>query len=408
MTLPAQPELNIGVVGHVDHGKTSLVYNLTGIVTDTHSEEKKRGITIKLGYADAIIYKCSKCSEYGAKPTCKKCSSQASELKKVSFLDAPGHETLMATVIAASSVMDGALFVISAAEKCPQPQTIEHLMVLEAAGISKIVVCQNKVDLVTREQAKASYKEIKTFLKGSAFENAPIIPVSASTGINTGYLLGAIYTEIQSRQANEGTPLMYIARSFDVNKPGTTIDKLSGAVLGGSIVRGVFNKGDEIEIRPGAMRVKKEKEIIIPLKTTIQSIHSGKQAIASASTGGLIAFSTDLDPALSRADALVGCVVGKPGTLPLALSELTLDVKPLKRQLEKFIDSFTPNEPLVLGVGTATTIGFVQSAKKGKVKLILKKQVCIDPSAKIAVMRRSKSRWHLYAAATLAAQATQA
>ncbi|MDP3741726.1 MAG: GTP-binding protein, partial [Candidatus Micrarchaeota archaeon] len=197
-----QPELNIGVVGHVDHGKTSLVYNLTGVLTDTHSEEKKRGITIKLGYADAIIYKCTKCSEYGTVETCKKCGAKAGQqVKKISFLDAPGHETLMATVIAASSIMDGGLFVISAAEKCPQPQTIEHLMVLEASGIKNIVIAQNKVDLVTKEQAKLNYKEIKQFIKGSLFENCPIIPVSASTGLNTGFLLQALVDSIEKRQS---------------------------------------------------------------------------------------------------------------------------------------------------------------------------------------------------------------
>ncbi len=398
-----QPELNIGVVGHVDHGKTSLVYNLTGVLTDTHSEEKKRGITIKLGYADAVVYKCGKCGEYGTNETCKKCSAKApQQVKKISFLDAPGHETLMATVIAASSIMDGGLFVISAAEKCPQPQTIEHLMVLEASGIKNIVIAQNKVDLVTKEQAKANYKDIRNFLKGSLFENCPIIPVSASTGLNMGFLLQALVEGIEKRHASEGNALMYIARSFDVNKPGVGIGKITGAVLGGSIVRGSFKTGDEIEIYPGSLRTKKDKEVIVPLKSKISAIHAGKELLTEATPGGLVGIATQLDPSLSRADALVGCLVGKPGTLPPIASELTLDIKALSRQLEKFSDGYTPSEPLVLGAGTATTVGFVQSAKKGKVTLKLKKPVCIDPSSKIAVMRRSKNRWHLYATATLA------
>ena len=396
----SQAELNIGTIGHVDHGKTTLVSTLTGLWTDTHSEEKKRGITIKLGYADAIIYKC-KCGEYGTLEKCKKCNSTTEKVKKISFLDAPGHETLMATVIAASSVMDGALFVIAANEKCPQPQTIEHLSVLEAAGIKNVVICQNKVDLVSKEQAKLSYKEIKTFLKGSTFENATIIPVSASSGLNTGVLLDVLCSEIKPRPPQEGSKLMYIARSFDVNKPGAKLDKIAGGVIGGSIVRGVFKAGDEIEILPGINRPKKDKEVLIPLKSKIVAIHAGKEELPQATTGGLIGFSTTLDPSLTRADSLVGCLVGSPGTLPQPLAELTLELFPLKRQLEKFVDTFVQSEPLVIGVGTATTVGFVQSFKKNKVSLKLKKAVSIDKSANIAVMRRSKSRWHLYASASL-------
>ncbi len=395
-----QPELNIGVIGHVDHGKTSLVYALTNILTDTHSEEKKRGITIKLGYADAIIYKC-KCGVFGTSEKCKKCSGTAEALRKVSFLDAPGHETLMATVIAASSIMDGALFVISASEKCPQPQTIEHLSVLEAAGISKVVICQNKVDLVSKEQAKQNYKEIKEFLKGSSFENALIIPVSASTGANLGVLLEAIYNEISANHCKQGDPLMYIARSFDVNKPGTSIEKLTGGVIGGSIVRGVFKQGEEIEILPGTLRQKKDKENLLALRSKIIAIHAGKQSIENATCGGLVGISTELDPSMSRADALVGCLAGKPGSLPKAVFEVTIQITPLKRQIERFPDSLIQNEPLVLGVGTATTLGFVTSAKKGKVQLKLKKPICVAAGDKIAVMRRSKNRWHLYASASL-------
>ncbi|MFH0713184.1 MAG: translation initiation factor IF-2 subunit gamma [Candidatus Micrarchaeota archaeon] len=396
----AQAEINIGTIGHVDHGKTTLVSALTGVWADTHSEEKKRGITIKLGYADVNVYVC-KCSEYGTSEKCKKCGGTAELLKKISFLDAPGHETLMATVIAASSVMDGALFVISANEKCPQPQTIEHLSVLEAAGISTVVIAQNKVDLVTKEQAKQNYKEIKAFLKGSQFENVTIIPVSASSGLNVGVLLQALVSEIKPRPKVEGNPLLYVARSFDVNKPGVAIEKIAGGVLGGSIVRGEFKQGDEIEIFPGITRTKKDKENLMPLRSKIVAIHAGKEKLEKATTGGLVGLSTQLDPALSRADSLVGCLVGKIGTLPKPLFEMTLELKPLNRRVEKFADTFLPNEPLVIGVGTATTIGFVTSFKKNKAQLKLKKSVCVDPSAKIAVMRRAGNRWHLYAAATL-------
>src|SRR6185295_13743945 len=99
------PEVNIGLVGHVDHGKTSLTQALTGKWTDTHSEELKRGITIRLGYADVIFYFCEACKLYSNTSKCKKCFSDAAPKRAVSFIDAPGHETLMATVLSGASLM---------------------------------------------------------------------------------------------------------------------------------------------------------------------------------------------------------------------------------------------------------------------------------------------------------------
>ena len=192
-TLPSQPEVNIGLVGHVDHGKTTLTQALSGVWTDTHSEERRRGISIKLGYADTAFYKTSSEQYYatGRHPEGKK--DVESELQRVvSFVDAPGHETLMAIMITGASIMDGAMLMVAANEKCPQPQTREHLMALEIAGIKNIVVVQNKIDLVSRERAMESYNEIKTFLNGTIAKEAPIIPVSAHHDVNLDILIQAI------------------------------------------------------------------------------------------------------------------------------------------------------------------------------------------------------------------------
>ena len=131
-----QPEISIGMVGHVDHGKTTLVKALSGVWTDTHSEEIKRGITIRLGYADAVFYKCEKCKKFSVSEKCD-CGHKGKLLRKISLVDAPGHESLMATMLSGATIMDGALLLIAANEKCPQPQTREHLMALKISGITR-------------------------------------------------------------------------------------------------------------------------------------------------------------------------------------------------------------------------------------------------------------------------------
>src|SRR3989344_1695959 len=211
-----QPEINIGLVGHVDHGKTTLTQALSGIWTDTHSEEIKRGITIRLGYANVSIYKCRKC---------KNCGNKAEFQRKVSLVDAPGHETLMATMLSGAAIMDSALLVIAANEECPQPQTREHLMALEITGIKSIIIVQNKIDLVNEEEARKNYDQIKKFVDGSIAKDAPIIPISAQHDINIDALLEAIEVNFKTPKRDlSKDPIMFVARSFDINKPGLEID----------------------------------------------------------------------------------------------------------------------------------------------------------------------------------------
>ena len=163
--LPAQPEVNIGLVGHVDHGKTTLTQALSGVWTDTHSEERKRGISIKLGYADTAFYKDNNGQYYATGKRPDGSEDVEGELQRVvSFVDAPGHETLMAIMITGASIMDGAMLMVAANETCPQPQTREHLMALEIAGIENIVIVQNKIDLVSKERAMESHAEILSLI----------------------------------------------------------------------------------------------------------------------------------------------------------------------------------------------------------------------------------------------------
>ena len=177
------PEINIGLVGHVDHGKTTLTKSLSGKWTDTHSEELKRGITIRLGYANTNLYYYKKSKTYGVKET-NKDGEKGDSVRCVSFVDAPGHETLMATMLSGSTIMDGAILLVSANEKCPQPQTREHLMALQISDINNIVIVQNKIDLVSEEEAIKNYEQIKELIKDTKFKDAPIQIIDGDRGEN--------------------------------------------------------------------------------------------------------------------------------------------------------------------------------------------------------------------------------
>ena len=381
------------MLGHVDHGKTTLTKALTGKWTDTHSEEIKRGISIRLGYADATIYKCTKCKKYLLTQKCS-CGGKTELKRKISIVDAPGHETLMTTVIAASSILDGAIFLIAANEVCPQPQTAEHLIVLNSTGIKNIVIVQTKVDLVSKEKALENYKQIKTFLKGSVAQDAPIIPVAANYGLNMDALVGAIEENIPNvnRDLN-ASPVMYVSRSFDVNKPGAKIKDIGGGVLGGSIIKGKLKIGQIIEIKPGIVR--KEGAKATPIDCEILSLREESESLEEATPGGLIAVGTNLDPALTKSDALVGSVIGLKGALTDAISTFNVKVELLKR-----VDIQNPplkdGEVLAINCYTATSLGVIAQLAKGGVATIKSKKALVaEKGSRIAISRRIGNRWRL-------------
>ncbi len=397
------PGVNIGLVGHVDHGKTTLVSALTGTWTDRHSEEIKRGISIRLGYADTTFYKCEGCKgaeAYTSHPECPNCGEKAVPFRTVSFVDAPGHETLMATMLSGSALMDGAMLVIAANEVCPQPQTKEHLMALELIGIKKIIIVQNKIDVVTQAEALEHYKQIKRFIKGTIAENAPIIPVSAQKGVNIGALIQTLDTVIPEPERNPDVdPLLLIARSFDVNKPGCSWRDVKGGVIGGSLIRGILREGDDIEIRPGRQVQIENRTKWEPVETKITSIYAGKISVTEAAPGGLLGVATKLDPALTKSDALAGQVAGLAGKLPPVWERLKFDVTLMDRVVgadsEQIIEPLKHKEPLMLSVGTAVTVGVIVNTKKNQVEVQLKRAVCAEVGARIAISRQVGGRWRL-------------
>jgi translation initiation factor 2 subunit 3 len=390
-----QPELNIGMVGHVDHGKTTLLESLSGVWADTHSEEIKRGITIRLGYADAVFYKEG--AVYTTKPKDK---SKAKVLRKVSFVDAPGHESLMATMLSGATIMDGALLLIAATETCPQPQTREHLMALQIVGIKNIVIVQNKIDLVDEKSAIKNYNEIEEFVKGTGYENAPIVPISAQHKAGISSLIKAIEETIPTPTCDKNKdPLMLVARSFDINSPGTLPKDLAGGILGGGMKQGILKTGEEIEIKPGRKVLEKNKEVRKAIKTKIIDLKYGGASVKEIFPGGTVGILTSLDPSIVKSDSLTGSIVGLPGKLPDTLYEIILSLNLLERvvgtQEELKVEPIKMNETLMLNVNSAATVGIVTGFKKKNIACRLKIPVCAELNSRVTISRRIGNRFRL-------------
>jgi len=400
---PLQPEMNVGTAGHVDHGKSTLVQALTGIWPERHSEELKRGITIKLGYANAELRKCPSCGSDDAScyTTSRECPIHPGEktvlLRKISFVDCPGHDTLMATMLAGSTLMDAALLVIAANEDDPQPQTREHLAALKIMGVKQIIAVQTKIELVDDEKAIENYEKIVEFLRANLDEVPPVIPVSAINGVNIDYLIREMVRRFNPPERDlTKPPRMYVARSFDVNRPGTRPDKLVGGVLGGTIVQGKFSVGDEIELRPGVYAAGK----FLPITTEIVSLRSETTELHYAVPGGLIGVGTKLDPALTKADNMVGNVVGLPGELPPIWQELDIKATFMERivGLREEIETRKPKpkELITLNVGTATVPAIVKAIDpEDNLTVVLRIPVCAEEEQRLAISMRIGGRWRL-------------
>ena len=386
-----------------------MVKTLTGDWTDRHSEEQERGISIKLGYSNASILYCPTCDRYltsymadqerkKGEPRfrCLKCKTKLIFKRNISFVDSPGHEILMATMLSGASLMDGACLLIAADEPCPQPQTREHLAALNIAGIKNIIIVQNKIDAVSKELALKNFKEIKEFVKGTVAENSPIIPTSAVFGSNIDTLVRAFEEIIPTQEFNDKEEFQFlIARSFDINKPGKKIEDLKGGVVGGSVLKGKINIGDDIEIRPG-LHV---KEDYIPIKSKVVSISQGSNMFQEAKPGGLIGLGTKLDPSLTKGDALIGHLVGPPEKLPEVLSEIKLEIHLLDRVIgsENMIKvhDLKHNEKLLLVVGTEKTGGIVTKILKDSVVIKLNPSICPPEDFIFAISRIINRRYRL-------------
>ena len=398
--LPTQPEVNIGTLGHVDNGKSTIVQAITGIWPARHSEELKRGITIKIGYADAAIYRCPSCEEphnYTTEEKCPRCGSETEFVRAVSFIDCPGHHSLMVTMLSGAALFDGAIFVADVRHKFPQPQDSEHLQAALILGVKDMIFAQNKIDVSTRKRIIENYEEIRQYIKGTIVEDAPIIPVSGQHAVGIDILLWAMEKFIPTPPRELDKPFrMPILRSFDINPPGTPAQNLRGGVIGGSIIRGVVRVGDEIEIAPGIIVGERKNE---PLITEVVNIRAGGRNVEEARSGGLTGIETKLDPALTKSDGMTGNMAGVPGTLPPTRYEIEIEYNLFEKVVglseEVAVAPINVGEQLVLNIYSAVTSGIVKRRTSEKIELELRRPIVAEEGDKVAISRIIGSAWRL-------------
>lgn len=402
-----QATINIGTIGHVAHGKSTVVKAISGVQTVRFKNELERNITIKLGYANAKIYKCD--YDHCPRPACYKSARSSKEddfpcdrlncngrfrlLRHVSFVDCPGHDILMATMLNGAAVMDAALLLIAGNESCPQPQTSEHLAAIEIMKLKHILILQNKIDLVKESQAKEQYQQILKFVQGTVAEGAPVIPISAQLKYNIEVICEYIVKKIPVPLRDfSSEPRLIVIRSFDVNKPGCEVEDLKGGVAGGSILRGVLKVGQEIEVRPGIVKKDDEGKLMCkPIHSRIVSLFAEQNDLMYAVPGGLIGVGTKIDPTLSRADRMVGQVLGAVGALPEIFTELEISYFLLRRLLGvrtegdkkgAKVQKLTKNEVLMVNIGSLSTGGRVLAVKADLAKISLTNPVCTEVGEK--------------------------
>ena len=412
-----QATINIGTIGHVAHGKSTVVKAVSGVQTVRFKNELERNITIKLGYANAKIYKAA---DPGVpRPRCYRAYGSSKEdsppcdvpgfehtrmdlVRHVSFVDCPGHDILMATMLNGAAVMDGALLLVAANEPCPQPQTSEHLAAVEIMRLRHILILQNKVDLVSPATAANQADAITAFVRGTIAEGAPILPVSAQLRYNIDavceYLIKKVPVPVRDFTS---PPQMIVIRSFDVNKPGAEVEDLRGGVAGGSILQGVLRLGQEVEVRPGIVTKDADgRTAVAPIYSRIVSLFAEQNPLQYAVPGGLIGVGTTVDPTLTRADRLVGQVLGAVGALPDVYTELEVNFFLLRRLTaggEKAgkVAKLAKQEVLMLNIGSCCTGARVAAVKADLAKLVLTAPVCTSAGEKVALSRRVEKHWRL-------------
>ena len=267
----------MGTAGHIDHGKTTLIRALTGTDCDRLEEEKRRGITIELGFAEmALPPKAGAAGE-----------------RSISVVDVPGHERFVHTMVTGASGVDFILLVI-AADEGVMPQTREHLDICSLLGISRGIVALTKIDSVDGELLALVREDVDVFLQGTVLEGAPVIPVSARTGQGMDALIAAL-SELEGAFAP--------VRSHDIFR--IPVDRVftmhgHGTVITGTMIAGSVRVGDTIQVYPGKRASK------------VRGLQSHGGRVETAQAGRRTAVNL---PDISVRDICRGDVLSHPGTL---------------------------------------------------------------------------------------------
>jgi translation initiation factor 2 subunit 3 len=388
-----QPLLNIGTLGSVSDGKSTLIYQLTGIKTQRHSSEKEKNITIKPGYANLKLWQCEECNSFFSSAsklndnTCDFCENNCKLNHYLSIVDNPGHISLILTMMGSISLMSGAIVVVSAAEPIKKkPQLIQHLLAAKMANLDKIIICMNKIDLVNRETIIKRKQELDELLESIGIIPLQIIPTSFTRKLGVDYLVKSIlkYFPPNDSNKNKSTKVLFrITRSFDINKPGTLWDNVNGGVIGGSLISGELNIGDEIEIKPGILIKNKDGTYTNTIiKTKVLSLETDNIKLEKATTGGLIAILTDIDPYYVKNDLLSGNIIGDLDIY----NYIDLDYK----KLDEFDGLWEPKEKdtVYLQLGNISCESKLTKINKNILSFQLLKPSCIDKNSDILVCRK--------------------
>lgn len=221
------PGVIVGTAGHVDHGKTELIKALTGVDTDRLAEEKRRGLTIDLGFAPLDLPRAG----------------------RVGIVDVPGHQRFLKNMLAGVGGIDLALLVVAADEGL-MPQTQEHFEILRLLGVPKLLAVVSKVDSVDAELADLVVEEIQDLLRGTYLEDSPILKVSSVTGTGLDELIALldnIIVALPTREVGD-LPRLLVDRVFILQGIGT--------VITGSLTHGTLSQGDEVVVYPEKLKAR--------------------------------------------------------------------------------------------------------------------------------------------------------
>ncbi|HKF45703.1 MAG TPA: selenocysteine-specific translation elongation factor [Thermoanaerobaculia bacterium] len=337
----------VGTAGHIDHGKTALVKALTGIDADRLPEEKKRGITIDLGFAHA---------EW--------------EGVRLSFVDVPGHERFVRNMLAGAGGIDAVLLVV-AADESVMPQTREHFEIVRLLGIRRGVVAVTKIDRVTRDLVEITSAEVRDLTKGSFLEKAPVVPVSARSGEGLAELkralLSVAFDEGSAAREARGVRLP-VDRAFSIAG--------FGPVVTGSLVSGTISKDQKLELLPAGR----------PVRVRRLEVHG--REVPEARAGERVSANL---AGVELEELHRGVVLGTPGAFAVsalltARLELLPGVPPVKSGDRLSFHHYSAEARAAARVLAGRVL---QSGESGRVQLRLSRKVAALPGDRFVLRRLS-------------------